>query len=106
MVQFQTLKWELADSGEWVLGFSQYIGEGHALKAELWAIMLGLEILSQLPYLPHIIIENDSSLAIELLLNSPPDDHHPLETLINNCRFLLTKLESYRFLKGSRKQNT
>lgn len=83
-------------SGCWIKGFSQYIGEGTALKAELWAIMLGLQIAS------HIEIETDCSTAMDIILHASTN-HHPMGTIINNCRFLLFKLENYRLSKGSRK---
>lgn len=90
-------------TGLWIMGFDHYIGEGTALEVELWAIMLGLKIISQLPNISRTVIETDSSSAIELVLHASPD-HHLIGTIINNYRYLLSKLEDYRLIKGSREQ--
>lgn len=91
-------------SGSWLKGFSQYTGEGDTLKAELWAIMLGLDIISQMPLQSQTIIETDSSTTIELILHILTN-HHPLRTIIQNCRYLFSNLEGCKLVKGSMKQN-
>lgn len=78
-------------TGKWIIGFTQYTGFGNAIEAELRAIMLGLKILSQMPQLSQGVIETDSSKAIELILRDD-SDHHPLGTIIDNCKYLLSKL--------------
>lgn len=69
--------------GTWIKGYSQFIGEGNALKVELSAILLDLKILSQLSNFSHlrVIIETDFLTAIDLLLNAPPN-HHPLNSYL------------------------
>lgn len=92
------------DAGTWITGFSQINGEGNALEAKLWAIMIRLKLLSQMSPHSRVIVASDSSTAIDIIVHAIPD-HHPMETIINNCRYLFSELEDYMFVKGSIHQN-
>lgn len=90
-------------SGNWLLGFAKSFGVGGPLEVELKVILLGLEIVTSLPQIPKTMIETDSSEALQLLLDS---SFHSHATVIENCRYLLTKLGDYHFVKVSRQQNS
>lgn len=92
------------DSGIWIVGFSKFIGLGNSLQAKLWAILLGLEIISKLPHISKVEEEIDSIQAIDLLLHGTTDFHH-LGTIIDNCMFILSSLEDFRISKGTKQQN-
>lgn len=87
-----------------LLIFSQNLGNGTALKVELRAIMIGLQISNQFQHLTRGVIETNSSIAIKLILHSSTD-YHPLENIIDLYMYLLYKLEAYILIKGSMHQN-
>ncbi|KAF7816694.1 reverse transcriptase [Senna tora] len=72
-------------SGNWILGFSKYIGGGPILCAELWAILFGLEQARRIGG-AKVIVESDSLAAINLIsdLNIPASHHY--FPIISRCR--------------------
>lgn len=91
-------------TSNWVVGFSSFTSIGDTLRAELWAILLGLKLASQLPHISKIVVETDSSQAVDLVLHIT-SDFHPLGTIIEKCRFLLSKFKDYMIFKVGRHQN-
>lgn len=56
-------------TGNWLESFRKYIGRGFALKFELWAILVGLEVAWLRNY-SKVIVESDSLDAIEMILGN------------------------------------
>lgn len=54
--------------GKWVCGFAKKLGMCSALKAELWAVLTGLE-LALCKYFDSVIVECDSSAVVYMLNN-------------------------------------
>ncbi|XP_073015629.1 uncharacterized protein [Primulina eburnea] len=54
------------DSGRFVLSFSEFIGAGSSLRAELWAVWRGLLLCSDHSFF-HLWIELDSLTSIQLI---------------------------------------
>ncbi|KAF7838848.1 reverse transcriptase [Senna tora] len=55
--------------GNWVNGFTEFIGEGNSLMAELWAICEGLKLAKHLGR-NKFIFEIDSLAAVKLISNN------------------------------------
>lgn len=89
------------DSGIWLVGYLKFIGMGDSLQAEFWVIILGLNLTSQLPYISKVITETNSNQAAELLLHST-FGFHPLGTIVENYRLLLSSFEDYKISKRGR----
>lgn len=79
--------------GNWIFGFSSFFGKGNSLQAELGEILQGLHLISQLPHIRNVVIEIVSSQSIDLLMHSNPV-FHSMGITIENCRLLLSNLES------------
>lgn len=97
----------LRDSfGSWIRGFSQSLEGGDALTAELKAISTGLQFLIRDNDQQHskLVIETDSTAAINLILHDHTN-RHPLRNTLHLCRHLLSKLQDHSFVKGSREHN-
>lgn len=92
------------DQGNWIIVFAKHVGNGSVLQAELLAIFLGLNIALQISRNSKIKIETDSSQAVNLL-SSYSNSFHSLDSLIINCRYILSKLSNYKIRKIARQQN-
>ncbi|KAH1083388.1 hypothetical protein J1N35_023149 [Gossypium stocksii] len=62
-------------NGNWIAGFSRFIGSSMPLQAELWGIADGMKLAWDLRY-RKLVMEIDSSIALDLLgdvnaINSP-----------------------------------
>ncbi|CAL1409602.1 unnamed protein product [Linum trigynum] len=77
------------DEGDWIGGFVSKIGEATALLAELWGIHQGLQFTWRKGY-KFLILETDSTLAIDLIKNRT-DHVHPHSTLLHLIRGLLAQ---------------
>lgn len=98
-------RWCLRDTpGSWIKGFSKSIGKGNVLQVEIWAIFLGLHIATQTNDAIKLVVEIDSKQTSDLLLHQNTI-HHPLDTLVSNCRYLLSSFSDYKIKKISRQQN-
>ncbi|KAF7812763.1 ribonuclease H [Senna tora] len=71
--------------GNWVYGFSEFVGQGNSLKAEVWAIYLGLKAACSLNC-SHLFVETDSQVAISLILTLDTPTTHHLFPIIAACR--------------------
>lgn len=80
------------DSGPWVCGFSKFLGNGDPLLAELWGILLGINLCLEKNFF-GIIFECDCVVAVNLILadNCPS---HLLAPIILSCRSGLNALHS------------
>ncbi|GKV16176.1 hypothetical protein SLEP1_g26858 [Rubroshorea leprosula] len=76
--------------GHWIKGFSRKIDIASSLAAEIWGIRDGLLLAKQLD-IQSLIVEVDSFIAFQLL-STGTDHHHPLCSLISNCRALVVDL--------------
>lgn len=90
--------------GNWVSGFSVFIGYGTSFSAELWGIIKGIQLALSLN-IKKLIIETDSLVSQRLILSPDSYTHHPLCSLISNCRFLLTLLEDWKLNHVLREAN-
>ncbi|GLT51765.1 hypothetical protein SLA2020_251510 [Shorea laevis] len=73
--------------GNWQFGFHVQLGVGHAIRAEIYAILKALELAWQKGY-RNIIIESDSLLAIHKI-NFGATHRDPYGNLVSRCRALL-----------------
>lgn len=64
----------LDSSGHWIVGFVRGLGMGSVLNAELWGILLGLQIAWN-HGIRKIWIESDSLTSINLIKNGFPSSH-------------------------------
>ncbi|KAF7834213.1 reverse transcriptase [Senna tora] len=81
--------------GNWVKGFSGFVGQGTALKAELWAIVRGSNLALDLGY-NFLWIETDSLLACKLLLDTTLTNLHEHWNLISSCRSTLQRFSHFK----------
>lgn len=54
------------ENGNWLCGFTKFLGYGDALLAELWGIKTGLQICFD-NHFSNVIFESDSLLAVNLI---------------------------------------
>ncbi|KAF7841164.1 reverse transcriptase [Senna tora] len=71
--------------GNWISGYSGFIGDGTALEVKLWAITMGLKVATILNC-NLLWIETDSLLAFNLLMDNSISNQHEYWNLINFCR--------------------
>ncbi|KAF7818437.1 reverse transcriptase [Senna tora] len=90
--------------GNWVKGFSGFVGQGTALKAELWAIFSGTKLAFDLGC-KFLWIETDSLLACKLLLDSALTNLHEHWNLISSCRSILQKFSEFKVSHTFREGN-
>jgi len=75
------------DKGEWILGFSEYLGHCSTLTAELKAVVRGLKIAKELGA-QKLWVRTDSKILWGMLIGQA--HHHPeLHFLGQTCRRLL-----------------
>ncbi|KAF7812587.1 reverse transcriptase [Senna tora] len=69
--------------GNWVLGFSKFLGDGTILCAEFWAILIDLELANSAEG-SKIIVESDFLAVITLIndLNTPTSHHFFLSSRV------------------------
>ncbi|KAF7827683.1 reverse transcriptase [Senna tora] len=90
--------------GNWISGFSGFIGFGSALKAELWVISNGIKLASDLGC-TQLWIETDSLLACNLLIDQSLSNLHEYWNIISFCRSYLQKFSSFRLSHTFRQGN-
>ncbi|KAF7803041.1 hypothetical protein G2W53_042152 [Senna tora] len=88
----------------WIFGFSKRLGRGNALHAEIWGILQGLKIAWEKGY-KKVIIESDSSLAIQLALGTN-DQPHYIGQIIKDIHTLVNKDWTVKFSIVKRDFNT
>lgn len=80
-------------SGNWIQGFSDHIGIGEVIQAEIWSIYVGMKLASDMQ-IKNLLVESDSAIAINLLSSTSTDVAlHPLATIISNCHAYLRLFE-------------
>ncbi|KAF7811880.1 reverse transcriptase [Senna tora] len=91
-------------NGNWVMGFSKFLGGGTILYAELWAIVYGLDLAYSAGG-SKIVVESDSLSAIALIIDlNTPVSHH-LFPIISRCRSFLRVFEEINFSHKVREVN-
>lgn len=68
------------------------VGNGEVLTVEAWDLVSGLQLAKDLG-ITHLMVESDSSVLINLLLNHDLEVH-PLGTLLLNCKSLMNSFLS------------
>ncbi|KAF7838660.1 reverse transcriptase [Senna tora] len=74
--------------GNWVSGFTKHLGFGNSLKAEVWALALGLNLAKELAC-KKLVVESDSMSGIKLLTDHTTCASHASGALIHYCRSIL-----------------
>ncbi|MCI20290.1 ribonuclease H protein, partial [Trifolium medium] len=69
------------ESGAWLGGFARKLGSCSALMAELWGILSALQLAKEKGY-RKVILESDSTVAIDLIVKDYPDNH-PCATIVS-----------------------
>ncbi|KAF7844986.1 putative ribonuclease H-like domain-containing protein [Senna tora] len=82
-------------NGNWIKGFLGFIGHGTALKAELWAISVGIKLAITLNC-NLLWIETDSLLVLNLLKDNSLSNLHEYWSLISYCRFALQNFDDFQ----------
>ncbi|GLT63422.1 hypothetical protein SLA2020_359880 [Shorea laevis] len=76
-------------SGNWLFGFNQQLGDGHAIRAALFALWKGMELTWNKGY-RQVIVETDSLLAIQKLQNSSTETTS-LSYWVQKCKSFLER---------------
>ncbi|KAF7832302.1 putative ribonuclease h protein [Senna tora] len=74
--------------GNWVSGFSKHLGFGNSLKAEMWALALGIKLAKDLAC-ERLVVESDSMSTVNMLSDQNTCISHALGALIHYCRSIL-----------------
>ncbi|KAK8558537.1 hypothetical protein V6N12_041839 [Hibiscus sabdariffa] len=75
-----------ADNGSWITGFNKTIGIGCPLQAELWAILLGLQLAWDNGF-ERLLIQSDSKNAVKRLTSMQAlfDPCSLIRAIVRNC---------------------
>ena len=68
------------ETGSWLMGFSRKLGICTSLQAELWNIVIGLDLAWDRRY-SKLIIESDSLEAVTLIYQGCPSPHNAADML-------------------------
>lgn len=91
-------------SGDWFSDFISFLDNGCSLLAELWAILLGLQ-LARSKDLHFIIIESDCKIAVDLV-NSHLFDSHHFAPIIHSIISELARFQQFKVQHVLREANT
>uniref|UniRef100_A0A2N9HWM1 Reverse transcriptase domain-containing protein n=1 Tax=Fagus sylvatica TaxID=28930 RepID=A0A2N9HWM1_FAGSY len=97
----------LRDSnGNWIQGFSHFLGITNSLVAELWGLRDGLTLARDL-HISRLVVELDAKAMIDLLkpVSRTPFVTHPYSALIDDCRCLLQTFERVVIQHAHRESN-
>ncbi|KAF7844395.1 reverse transcriptase [Senna tora] len=94
----------LDSNGNWVNGFSKFMGEGNNLIAELWAIFEGLKLANHL-HCSHLIVESDSLAVVNLINSNNCGNLHQLSSLVLICRATLSAFSEVKVVHVHREGN-
>lgn len=89
--------------GEWLMGFSQPLGLAEVEVAEEWAILLGLRLAWDEGY-KKVMVESNSKLLVEKLLDSRQDDNN--SSVFFQIRSMLSSNWEVKLQHVCRSQNT
>ncbi|KAF7801271.1 reverse transcriptase [Senna tora] len=91
-------------NGNWVNGFSKFMGEGNNLIAELWAIFEGLKLANHL-HCSHLIVESDSLAVVNLINSNNCGKLHQLSSLVLICRATLSDFSEVKVVHVHKEGN-
>ncbi|KAF7825324.1 reverse transcriptase [Senna tora] len=92
------------DHGRHVTSFYKFVGKGHALLAELWALQIGIKLAKDCQ-IENLVIETNAILVKDLLCNSLNNINHKYYIVTQNCRSLLMSFRSWRIRHSYREGN-
>lgn len=52
--------------GEWVAGYQRFVGKGSALSAELWVLLLRLQLAHSQGH-SKVVVESDCAVALQMI---------------------------------------
>ncbi|KAF7815243.1 RNA-directed DNA polymerase [Senna tora] len=81
-------------TGAWLWGFKRRIGRCSALEAELWGMLVGLEVARK-KNLRKVELEADSLTVVKLVLEGCPREHF-CNNLVVRIRFVMAEFEDCR----------
>jgi len=79
------------DKGEWMTGFSEYLGHCSAMKAELKAVLRGLNIAKDMG-VEKLWLRIDSRVLLDML-TTQKNRHPEYHFLVHSCKLLLDRTE-------------
>lgn len=88
--------------GQWILGFTKFIGKGSCSMAEAWVLFTSLHI-ANLIKISNLEIEIDNQEFFTLICN-PGINNHPLVMLISDCWHLFSSFDDIKLSKVKRSQ--
>ncbi|KAL4285040.1 hypothetical protein GQ457_16G029350 [Hibiscus cannabinus] len=89
-------------SGDWLRGYRQSVGVVSPLNAELWSILVGLQLAFSMGF-SRVQVQSDSSVAIRLILD--PMTANSFSSLVRRISSLQNLPWSLRFLWVPREMN-
>lgn len=92
--------------GRWVAGFAKKLGACSAIKAELWAVLTGLQLAVNL-HMSQLIVESDLIVVIQLLkcLQEGMEETDGMR-LLSDIGRELSKLSMLKFVHVYRESNS
>ena len=90
--------------GKWIKGYMRHIRIAFSVTAELWALMDGLRLASQLD-ISHILVELDDAKTVVDLLHSTKASINSFSSLLNDCKYLLRQFHQARIRHVFREAN-
>ena len=88
-VGFGGVAWD--DQGNWLEGFTGFIGKATILKVELWAVREAMMLIKNKKWM-YAIVEVDSTNVMDLL-NGEDYEDHSLKVLTEDCKCIMADLK-------------
>ncbi|XP_004292485.1 PREDICTED: putative ribonuclease H protein At1g65750-like [Fragaria vesca subsp. vesca] len=89
-------------SDAWITGFQINLGVG-AIDAEAWGLFHGLKLASNL-HISKLEIESDSAILVHLM-KSANLSLHPLGSLLNGCKSMMSQMDDVKLSHVFRESN-
>lgn len=90
-------------NGAWIVGFTAKIGTTNSFIAELWGLREGLNLVIHWGF-NKIIAETDSNAMVQAL-ERDVDDRPEADTIIMDCKFLMSQFLDCELLRVYREGN-
>ena len=91
------------ENGEWVMGFARRIRNASSYLVELWALRDGLQLCLQI-HAQTVVIELDVKAIVDAF-NSPTVSNSVVSSIMDECRYLATRIPQKRFRHIYREAN-
>ena len=91
------------EHGEWIAGFSRYIGTSSSIVAEMWALRDGLVLCKNLN-IQCLVVELDANMIVNVL-TKPDYANNIISPILDDCKQMLTQFQQVQIRHFFRQAN-